>query len=200
MNGEPRRAGFTQRLALVCARHPWWTIGVWLVAGRADLVLGGLGGPSIDGELVVLVGWSALALLALVIDERPRLRLASPRLLTRDPIGHPLAFTASLPALAQTQLRVFSGGQNQRPDLMRKLFDQYQKANPGVSINIETGGGTSAVSYTHLRAHETPEHLVCRVLLAKKQFSKNTHNDTNRYNVIYLTTEIIQQTLETNLE
>ena len=28
-----------------------------------------------------------------------------------------------------------------------------------------------AVSYTHLRAHETPEHLVCRLLLEKK----NTH-------------------------
>src|SRR5678815_1187785 len=26
-------------------------------------------------------------------------------------------------------------------------------------------GGLSAVSYTHLRAHETPEHLVCRLLL-----------------------------------
>ena len=26
-----------------------------------------------------------------------------------------------------------------------------------------------AVSYTHLRAHETPEHLVCRLLLEKKQ-------------------------------
>ena len=26
----------------------------------------------------------------------------------------------------QTTLRVFSGGANQRPDLMRKLFDQYQ--------------------------------------------------------------------------
>ena len=25
-----------------------------------------------------------------------------------------------------------------------------------------------AVSYTHLRAHETPEHLVCRLLLDKK--------------------------------
>src|SRR5674536_133630 len=25
------------------------------------------------------------------------------------------------------------------------------------------------VSYTHLRAHETPEHLVCRLLLVKKQ-------------------------------
>ena len=28
-----------------------------------------------------------------------------------------------------------------------------------------------AVSYTHLRAHESPEHLVCRLLLEKK---KNT--------------------------
>ena len=24
------------------------------------------------------------------------------------------------------------------------------------------------VSYTHLRAHETPEHLVCRILVEKK--------------------------------
>ena len=29
-------------------------------------------------------------------------------------------------------------------------------------------GGTT-VSYTHLRAHETPEHLVCRLLLEKKK-------------------------------
>src|SRR5678816_965178 len=27
------------------------------------------------------------------------------------------------------------------------------------------GSGPWAVSYTHLRAHETPEHLVCRLLL-----------------------------------
>src|SRR5678815_455251 len=27
--------------------------------------------------------------------------------------------------------------------------------------------GFTAVSYTHLRAHETPEHLVCRLLLEK---------------------------------
>src|SRR5678816_4802129 len=26
---------------------------------------------------------------------------------------------------------------------------------------------STAVSYTHLRAHETPEHLVCRLLLEK---------------------------------
>src|SRR5678815_744366 len=29
--------------------------------------------------------------------------------------------------------------------------------------------GTYPVSYTHLRAHETPEHLVCRLLLEKKK-------------------------------
>ena len=28
---------------------------------------------------------------------------------------------------------------------------------------------SQAVSYTHLRAHETPEHLVCRLLLEKKK-------------------------------
>ena len=29
--------------------------------------------------------------------------------------------------------------------------------------------GVETVSYTHLRAHETPEHLVCRLLLEKKK-------------------------------
>src|SRR5678815_955802 len=29
--------------------------------------------------------------------------------------------------------------------------------------------GVTTVSYTHLRAHETPEHLVCRLLLEKKK-------------------------------
>eukprot|EP00658_Telonema_sp_P-2_P003012 TRINITY_DN11108_c0_g1_i1.p1 TRINITY_DN11108_c0_g1~~TRINITY_DN11108_c0_g1_i1.p1 ORF type:complete len:432 (+),score=94.29 TRINITY_DN11108_c0_g1_i1:120-1415(+) len=35
-----------------------------------------------------------------------------------------------------------------------------------------------AVSYTHLRAHETPEHLVCRLLLEKKK--KKTDVEANR--------------------
>src|SRR5674536_385043 len=34
---------------------------------------------------------------------------------------------------------------------------------------------TGTVSYTHLRAHETPEHLVCRLLLEKKK-KKKTNN------------------------
>ncbi len=55
-----------------------------------------------------------------------------------------------LQAAAQTQLRVFSGGQNQRPDLMRRLFDDYQKANPGITISIETGGATSELQRQYL--------------------------------------------------
>jgi multiple sugar transport system substrate-binding protein len=62
-----------------------------------------------------------------------------------------LAATLALPVQAQTtNLRVFSGGQNQRPDLMRKLFDQYQAANPGVKIDIETGGATSELQRQYL--------------------------------------------------
>ena len=56
----------------------------------------------------------------------------------------------SLPAAAETKLRVFSGGQNQRPDLMRKLFDSYQAKNPGVTIEIETGGATSELQRQYL--------------------------------------------------
>eukprot|EP00658_Telonema_sp_P-2_P084345 TRINITY_DN9341_c0_g1_i3.p2 TRINITY_DN9341_c0_g1~~TRINITY_DN9341_c0_g1_i3.p2 ORF type:complete len:101 (+),score=1.85 TRINITY_DN9341_c0_g1_i3:410-712(+) len=38
------------------------------------------------------------------------------------------------------------------------------------------------VSYTHLRAHETPEHLVCRLLLEKKKKqNKNTKIKKNSY-------------------
>jgi multiple sugar transport system substrate-binding protein len=60
------------------------------------------------------------------------------------------ASTGSTGALADTTLRVFSGGANQRPDLMRKLFDQFQAANPGVKIEIETGGATSELQRQYL--------------------------------------------------
>jgi multiple sugar transport system substrate-binding protein len=61
-----------------------------------------------------------------------------------------LALAFSTTALAQTSLRVFSGGANQRPDLMRKLFDEYQTKNPGVKIDIETGGATSELQRQYL--------------------------------------------------
>jgi multiple sugar transport system substrate-binding protein len=60
------------------------------------------------------------------------------------------AASASLAVAQQTSVRVFSGGQNQRPDLMRKLFDEYQKQNPGIKIDIETGGATSELQRQYL--------------------------------------------------
>eukprot|EP00658_Telonema_sp_P-2_P068319 TRINITY_DN57258_c0_g1_i1.p1 TRINITY_DN57258_c0_g1~~TRINITY_DN57258_c0_g1_i1.p1 ORF type:complete len:143 (+),score=14.70 TRINITY_DN57258_c0_g1_i1:179-607(+) len=38
----------------------------------------------------------------------------------------------------------------------------------------ETERAMWPVSYTHLRAHETPEHLVCRLLLEKKKTNRNS--------------------------
>ena len=46
-------------------------------------------------------------------------------------------------------------------------------------ITIQSACVTTSVSYTHLRAHETPEHLVCRLLLEKKKKHKiNKKNKT----------------------
>ena len=41
------------------------------------------------------------------------------------------------------------------------------------SIFFPLHSAIQSVSYTHLRAHETPEHLVCRLLLEKKKKRKN---------------------------
>jgi multiple sugar transport system substrate-binding protein len=60
-----------------------------------------------------------------------------------------IAAIALSAAHAQT-IRVFSGGQSQRPDLMRKMFDGFEKANPGVRIEIETGGQTAELQREYL--------------------------------------------------
>eukprot|EP00658_Telonema_sp_P-2_P009942 TRINITY_DN13712_c0_g1_i4.p1 TRINITY_DN13712_c0_g1~~TRINITY_DN13712_c0_g1_i4.p1 ORF type:complete len:214 (-),score=70.12 TRINITY_DN13712_c0_g1_i4:50-691(-) len=49
----------------------------------------------------------------------------------------------------------------------------------GVDLHEERDAGT--VSYTHLRAHETPEHLVCRLLLEKKKKKKKEVHTTLKY-------------------
>src|SRR5674536_397875 len=47
--------------------------------------------------------------------------------------------------------------------------DHYRKQWCDITAQFNT-----AVSYTHLRAHETPEHLVCRLLLEKKKIKTLT--------------------------
>jgi multiple sugar transport system substrate-binding protein len=57
---------------------------------------------------------------------------------------------APLASLDAQTIRVFSGGQSQRPDLMRKMFDGFERANPGVKIEIETGGQTAELQREYL--------------------------------------------------
>jgi multiple sugar transport system substrate-binding protein len=64
-------------------------------------------------------------------------------------LGLALGLGASGAAFAQTTLRIFTGGQ-QRPDVMRKIADEYEKRTPGVKITVEVGGATSEQQQQYL--------------------------------------------------
>ena len=51
---------------------------------------------------------------------------------------------------------------NQSDEIVLNMFQTH-------TINMSKTYASDSVSYTHLRAHETPEHLVCRLLLEKKK-------------------------------
>ena len=60
----------------------------------------------------------------------------------------------------------------QRPDhqpLVGRVRRAQQADAAGAHIHVATEEGQEAVSYTHLRAHETVLDLVCRLLLEKKK-------------------------------
>jgi len=60
------------------------------------------------------------------------------------------AAPTAAPTQAPIKLRVFAGGANQRPDLMRLLFAEYSKLHPGVQIETESGGATSDLQRQYL--------------------------------------------------
>eukprot|EP00658_Telonema_sp_P-2_P064171 TRINITY_DN53068_c0_g1_i1.p1 TRINITY_DN53068_c0_g1~~TRINITY_DN53068_c0_g1_i1.p1 ORF type:complete len:100 (-),score=36.43 TRINITY_DN53068_c0_g1_i1:29-328(-) len=61
------------------------------------------------------------------------------------------------------------GGGAQVADPSDKLAMSLDDLASDAKANAKAKRGAGAVSYTHLRAHETPEHLVCRLLLEKKK-------------------------------
>ena len=71
-----------------------------------------------------------------------------------------------------------------RPWLMRTYAGHSSavESNKLFRNNLSKGQtGLSAVSYTHLRAHETVLDLVCRLLLEKKKTHENKlHLHTNK--------------------
>jgi multiple sugar transport system substrate-binding protein len=65
---------------------------------------------------------------------------------------------------AQTTLRIFTGGQ-QRPDVMRKIADEYEKRTPGVRISVEVGGATSEAQQQYLNTVLTSKDSALDVVL-----------------------------------
>ena len=55
----------------------------------------------------------------------------------------------STAAFADTNLTVFINNQ-QRPDIMRKAFDQFEAANPGLKVTLQAGGTTSEIQAQYL--------------------------------------------------
>src|SRR5678816_4763508 len=73
---------------------------------------------------------------------------------THVPTQHPLCYEGVLKVVAR-EWKVLSS---------TCRYGTYRK-----EIKHQHRSAKIAVSYTHLRAHETPEHLVCRLLLEKKK-------------------------------
>src|SRR5678816_270146 len=67
--------------------------------------------------------------------------------------NHARVIVPLMPLLEMDILHTSVGG-------LAKFVNKFLEAREMDNVN--------PVSYTHLRAHETPEHLVCRLLLEKK--------------------------------
>lgn len=64
-------------------------------------------------------------------------------------LGMAISLATTGAALAQTTLRIFTGGQ-QRPDVMKQIVDVYMQRNPGVKVEVEVGGATSEQQQQYL--------------------------------------------------
>ena len=51
------------------------------------------------------------------------------------------------------------------PEMMEYAGGPVKSERIRTEMAVSVQRGADAVSYTHLRAHETPEHLVCRLLV-----------------------------------
>lgn len=77
--------------------------------------------------------------------------------------GTLLAGTAIAPAVAQ-DLNVFISSQH-HPDVWREVFDKYQEENPGVTIEIQTGGNTSEMQAQYLNTQMSAQDSTLDVII-----------------------------------
>src|SRR5678815_1326479 len=107
---------------------------------------------------------------------RQRVRASSattPRERKVGPRGPPRAFGGSWESLFRracaSEVQDFSQPRVSDSALRHLLTPSARISEHHLSRRRERMCAPQAVSYTHLRAHETPEHLVCRLLLEKKK-------------------------------
>ena len=86
------------------------------------------------------------------------------KLVQRTMLAVAIATFATLALAQQTTLRIFTGGQ-QRPDVMRKIADEYQKRHPNVKVEIEVGGATSEAQQQYLSTVLSAKDPVLDVIL-----------------------------------
>ena len=89
---------------------------------------------------------------------------------------------------------IYGPGQSQGNNTIAQYFPDISDANQHFHQNVLIGG--NAVSYTHLRAHETVLDLVCRLLLEKKK--NNTYSNSNLHKTL-ITMLAVQYLIHTPL-
>eukprot|EP00658_Telonema_sp_P-2_P016436 TRINITY_DN16380_c0_g1_i1.p1 TRINITY_DN16380_c0_g1~~TRINITY_DN16380_c0_g1_i1.p1 ORF type:complete len:395 (-),score=85.56 TRINITY_DN16380_c0_g1_i1:115-1299(-) len=150
------------------------------------------GGSSADQMAAAAISESQDTLIAGIIRDTEQQSTAIRRLNANrhestqsDSSPHLLAAAAQLMEstkrhLIDVTVKERIAGYKQQAKLIQQLVDKLKEQNSvlvdlvasqrvKMKANESQSKMYEAVSYTHLRAHETPEHLVCRLLLEKKK-------------------------------
>src|SRR5665213_4300821 len=102
---------------------------------------------------------------------KPRVGGPKSRNIDGNPLGEMLGGDIQHPPIADaSSMSRQSDVGKLRPRLSEREMDDV--SNEGVPVDEADPHGIVAVSYTHLRAHETGRNLVCRLLLEKKKKKK----------------------------
>eukprot|EP00658_Telonema_sp_P-2_P013513 TRINITY_DN15117_c0_g2_i1.p1 TRINITY_DN15117_c0_g2~~TRINITY_DN15117_c0_g2_i1.p1 ORF type:complete len:101 (+),score=37.86 TRINITY_DN15117_c0_g2_i1:159-461(+) len=80
-----------------------------------------------------------------------------------------IVFIDEVDAIGTKRYDSDSSGTKEIQRTMLELLTQLDGFDSSADVKVIMATNRIAVSYTHLRAHETPEHLVCRLLLEKKK-------------------------------
>src|SRR5678815_6195075 len=83
--------------------------------------------------------------------------------------GAPVLKNVSFNAAAGSTTALVGSSGSGKSTLISLAMNFNQPLSGKIRVDGKDLQSLRPVSYTHLRAHETPEHLVCRLLLEKKK-------------------------------